>query len=183
MIPLASQLTLKILGIYFDDERRRYYVNQLAKIIQDDPSNVYKKLVWLKKKGILSDKFSNRERYFFLNKRYKQREELEGLLRARLNFSPEKVLLKRCGELNGAEAVYILDCASKRVLQKAKTLDMLIVGKVKTKASQKLFEQLEKELKKDLNVVCLTKKELKDKSKKQDPFLNLLFSKPRLKIM
>ena len=168
--------------MYFDDERRRYYVNQLAKIINDDPSNVYKKLIWLKKKGILGDKFINRERYFFLNKKYKQKETLAELLRKQVYFSPDKVISRRFRELKTIEAVYILNCATKRALQKAKTLDILVVGKVKPRESEKIFRHLEQETRKDLNMVCLTKKELKDKSKKQDPFLNLLFTKPKLKI-
>ena len=65
MISLRSKITQKILNLLFLNEKEKFYVNELAKLIKEDPANVYKKLIELKKEGMLSDEFSGKERYFF----------------------------------------------------------------------------------------------------------------------
>lgn len=65
MISLRSKITQKILNLFFLNEKEKFYVNELAKKIKEDPANVYKKLIELKKEGMLSDEFSGKERYFF----------------------------------------------------------------------------------------------------------------------
>ena len=67
MISLRSKITQKILNLLFLNEKEKFYVNELAKLIKEDPSNVYKKLLELREEGILSDDFQGKERYFSLN--------------------------------------------------------------------------------------------------------------------
>lgn len=183
MIPLKSKLTLKILGLYFNDERRRYYVNQIAKIVQDDPSNVYKKLVWMKKKTIFTDRFSGRERYFLFNQRCRFLDELREAVLKRINFSVEVVLKRYLSGARGIEKVFALNCASKKALEAKEELDLLLIGKIKQKAIDKLALRCESDLKKGLNLVCLSKKEFELKQKKANPFLKFLLSKPFLQIV
>jgi len=70
MISLRSKITKKLLTLFFLNEKEKFYVNELAKVIKEDPSNIYKKLIILKKEGIILDEFQGKERFFFLNKKY-----------------------------------------------------------------------------------------------------------------
>lgn len=90
MISLRSKITQKILNLFFLNEKERFYVNELAKLIKEDPSNVYKKLLELKKEGILSDEFRGKERYFFLNRKYPFLKEYKRIVLKGLGF--EKIL-------------------------------------------------------------------------------------------
>jgi len=64
MISLRSKITQKILNLFFLNEKK-FYINELAKLIKEDTANVHKKLLELKKEGLLSDEFPGKERYFF----------------------------------------------------------------------------------------------------------------------
>ena len=51
MISLRSKITQKILNLLILNENKRFYVNELAKIIKEYPANVHKKLVELEKES------------------------------------------------------------------------------------------------------------------------------------
>ena len=70
MFSLRSKVANKILNLFFLNEEENFYINEIAKIIKEDPSNVYKKLIELKELGILFDEFQGKERYFSLNKKH-----------------------------------------------------------------------------------------------------------------
>ena len=90
MLSLRSKIAQKILTLFFLNEKEKFYINELAKLIKEDPANVYKKLIEFKKEGLLSDEFQGKERYFFLNKRYPFLKEYKKIILKGLGF--EKVL-------------------------------------------------------------------------------------------
>ena len=65
MISLRSKITQKILNLFFLNKKEKFYVNELAKKIKEDPANVYKKLIELKKKGCFPMNFQARKDTFF----------------------------------------------------------------------------------------------------------------------
>jgi len=93
MISLRSKITQKILNLFFLNEKEKFYVNELAKKIKEDPANVYKKLIELKKEGMLSDEFSGKERYFFLNSKYPFLKEYKKIILKGFGF--EKILREK----------------------------------------------------------------------------------------
>jgi DNA-binding transcriptional ArsR family regulator len=92
MISLRSKVAQKILNLFFLNENEKFYVNELAEKIKADPANVHKKLLELKKEGMLSDEFSGKERYFFLNQKYPFLKEYKKIILKSLGF--EKSLRK-----------------------------------------------------------------------------------------
>lgn len=71
MIPLKSQITTKVLNYYFINPHVRHYVNELSRILELDPKNLYRKLNQLEEEGVLKSEFTGKQRYFSLNKNSK----------------------------------------------------------------------------------------------------------------
>ncbi len=92
MISLKSKVTRKTLELFFLNEKERFYVNEIAKRIGEDPANVHKKLSELKEEGLLLDDYQGKERYFFLNKKYPFLKEYKKIVLKGLGF--EKALGK-----------------------------------------------------------------------------------------
>ncbi|TRZ83205.1 hypothetical protein D4R86_00990, partial [bacterium] len=67
---IRSKITKKLLNYFFLNQDSRFYVNEIAKIIEEESKNVHKKLIELKEKGLLADEFEGNQRYFFINKKY-----------------------------------------------------------------------------------------------------------------
>ena len=70
MLNLKSQITAKLLGYYFVNPQAKIYINQLARTLEVDPTNLMRKLKEFERDGLLASEFSGKQRYYFLNKKY-----------------------------------------------------------------------------------------------------------------
>lgn len=181
MISLRSKITQKILNLFFLNEKERFYVNELAKLIREDPSNVHKKLIELKDEGILSDEFQGKERYFFLNLKYPFFKEYKKIILKGLGF--EKILREKLSKLKGINSVYIFGSYAKDKLSLESDIDLLIIGDFNTLKLQKVLLEIQSSTGREINSVELTKKEFEKRTKEKDPFLKDIFSEKHIKIL
>lgn len=181
MISLRSKITQKILNLFFLNEKEKFYVNELAKLIKEDPSNVYKKLLQLKKEGVLSDEFQGKERYFFLNKKYPFLKEYKKIILRGFGF--EKILKEKLKKLKGIDSVYIFGSYAKDRLSLESDIDLLTIGNFDTLEFQKAILEIQRLSGREINSIELTKKELEKRKKEKDPFLKDIFSKKYIKIL
>ncbi|MBZ1345471.1 MAG: nucleotidyltransferase domain-containing protein [Candidatus Nealsonbacteria bacterium] len=181
MILLRSKITKKVLNLLFLNEKESFYVNELAKLLKEDPSNVYKKLLELKKEGVLSDEFRGKERYFFLNRKYPFLKEYKKIILKGFGF--EKILKEKLSKLKNIDSVYIFGSYAKNRLSLESDIDVLIVGDFDTLKVQKVILEIQKLTGREINSVELTKKEFEKRMRKKDPFLKDIFSKEYIKLL
>lgn len=181
MISLRSKITQKILNLFFFQEKERFYVNELAKIVKEDPANVHKKLIELKREGLLSDQFQGKERYFYLNKKYPFFKEYKKIILKGLGF--EKILKERLKKIKGIDSGYIFGSYVENKLSSESDIDLLIIGDFDTLKLQKEILKIQKLTAREINSIELTKKEFEKRKKEKDPFLKDIFSKKYLKIL
>ncbi len=181
MIPLRSKVTKKVLNLFFLNEKERFYINELAGKIKEDPANVHKKLLELKKEGILSDEFSGKERYFFLNPKYPFLKEYKKIVLKGLGF--ERILKEKLKKIKGIESVYIFGSYAKNRLSLESDIDILIVGDFDTLKVQKVILEIQKLTGREINSIELTKKEFAKREKEKDELIADIFSQKYIKIL
>ncbi|MCD6233185.1 nucleotidyltransferase domain-containing protein [bacterium] len=181
MLSLRSKIAQKILNLLFLNEKEKFYINELSKLIKEDPANVYKKLIELKKEGLLSDEFQGKERYFFLNKRYPFLKEYKKIILKGLGF--EKVLKEKLKKIKEIDSVYVFGSYAKDKLSLESDIDLLIVGNFDTLKLQKVLLEIQRLSGREINSVELTKKEFQKRKKEKDPFLEDIFSEKYIKIL
>ncbi len=181
MISLRSKITKKVLNLFFLNEKESFYVNELAKLLKEDPANVYKKLLELKEEGILSDEFRGKERYFFLNKKYPFLKEYKKIILKGFGF--EKILKEKLNKLKGIDSVYIFGSYAKNRLSLESDIDVLIVGDFDTLKVQKVILEIQKLTGREINSIELTKKEFEKRKKRKDELLADIFSSKYIKIL
>lgn len=181
MISLKSKITQKILNLFFLNGKERFYVNELADKIKEDPGNVYRKLIELKKEGILLDNFQGKERYFFLNKRYPFLKEYRKLILKGIGF--EKILKDRLKKIKGINSIYIFGSYAENKLSSESDIDILIVGDFDGLKLQKIITEIQKSTDREINLIELTEKEFIEKKKNKDALLEDIFSKKYIKII
>lgn len=181
MISLRSKITQKILNFLFLNEKERFYVNELAKIINEDPSNVYKKLIDLKGEGIISDDREGVERYFFINNDYKFLKEYKNILLKKIGF--EKILKEKLKEIFGVSSAYIFGSYARDKMSPESDIDLLVVGDFKTIDLQKALLQIQKLSGREINSIELLNKEFDKKMEEKDELLIDIFSKEHIKII
>lgn len=181
MISLKSKITQKILNLFLLNEKERFYVNELAKIIDEDPSNAYKKLLELKKEGIISDDFHGKERYFFINKEYRFLKEYKNIVLKDVGF--EKILKEKLKPIKGVMSAYIFGSYAKNKMTSESDIDILVVGDFKTIELQKALLDIQRLSGKEINSVELSKKDFEKRIKEKDSLLKDIFTGKNVKII
>jgi len=181
MISLKSKIIQKILNLFLLNEKERFYVNELAKIIDEDPSNVHKKLLELEKEGIISDDFQGKERYFFINKKYHFLKEYKNIVLKDIGF--EKILKEKLESIKGVKSVYIFGSYAKNRMTAESDIDILVVGDFKTIELQKTLLDIQRSSGKEINSIELSEKDFKKRIKEKDPLLKDIFSGKNIKIV
>ena len=181
MILLKSKITQKILNLLLLNEKERFYVNELAKIIDEDPSNVYKKLLELKKEGIIIDDFQGKERYFFINKEYRFLKEYKNIILKDIGF--ERILKEKLEPIKGVKSVYIFGSYAKNKLTSESDIDVLVVGDFKTIELQEAFLDIQHLSGKEINSVELSEKDFEKRIKEKDPLLKDIFAGKNVKVI
>lgn len=181
MISLRSKITQKILNLLLLNDKERFYINELAKIIKEEPSNVHKKLVELEKEGIVADDFQGMERYFFINKNYKFLKEYKNIILKGIGF--EKVLKEKLKQVKGIDSAYIFGSYAKNKMSEESDIDILVVGDFKTIELQKVLLEVQKLSGREINSIELLNNEFKKKMDEKDALLIDIFSKKYIKII
>ncbi len=181
MISLRSKITQKILNLLILNDKERFYINQIAKIIHEYPANVHKKLVELEKEGIVSDDVQGMERYFFINKKYKFLKEYRNIILKGVGF--EKILKEKLKQIKGIDSAYIFGSYAKNKMSDESDIDILVVGDFETKDLQRALLEVQKLSGREINSIELLKKEFKKKMEEKDEVLIDIFSGKHIKII
>ncbi len=181
MISLKSKIARKILTLFFLNKGERFYINELAKTIKEDPSNVYKKLFQLKEEKIILDEFQGKERFFFLNKKYPLLKEYKKIVLKGLGF--ETTLREKLRKIKSIKAAYLFGSYAKGKLSTESDIDLLVVGDFKTIELQKALLEIQKFIGKEINSVEMSEKEFNKRKKEKDGFLTDVFSQKYIKIL
>ncbi len=181
MISLKSKIAIKILEVFFFNEKDKFYINELAKKIKEDPANVHKKLSQMKEKGLLIDEYQGKERYFSLNKNYPFLKEYKKIILQDVGF--EKKIKEELGKISGIKDAYLFGSYAGGNFVQESDIDILIIGTFDFKELQKSLINIQKMIGREINSLELSSKEFEDRKKKNDPLLSDIFSKKTIKIL
>ncbi|MCD4704550.1 nucleotidyltransferase domain-containing protein [bacterium] len=181
MFNFNSKITRRIFDYYFINLEARCYINELAGILDVDVGNLFRKLKELEQEGIfLSEQIGN-QNFFFLNKKYPFLKELKRIYNSRFGFVNE--LKKTISNLENVQEAYIFGSYAQENFSVESDLDILIIGDHSSIEAKRLILPIQKKIKREVNIVDLSKKEFRDRMKKKDDFLMNVFNNPKIKII
>ena len=177
MISLKSKITQKVLNYFFLNPEDKRYINELAKILDLDPKNLFRKLEELENEGLLGSEFRGKERFFFLNKSYSLLEHYCHIFLKTLGLEQE--LREIINNTEGIKEAYIFGSYARSKMDASSDIDILLIGNHSTLQVQKKINKLQKEVAREFNVISLSIKEFEKKKKQKNQFIeNILKSKP-----
>lgn len=91
-----SNARVKILSLLFSNENKEFYIQQITKLAETDPSNAHRELIRLEKNGVLLSQRKANQKYYKLNKGYEF-------------FEPLKILFEKYNKKHGPDAWIILE--------------------------------------------------------------------------
>ncbi len=176
MISMKSEVVKKTLGYYLINPKARHYARELAMILKLDPGNLYRKLVEMQAEGILNTESEGRNRYFSLNEKFPLLSEYQKIYQAK--FGVSQSLASVLKPISGLKSAYIFGSCAKGNFEPASDIDLLLVGEFDYGQASKALAVLEKDWRREINIVDMSSKEFDSKLKKKDDFLmNILKGK------
>jgi len=170
MISFRSKITQKVLNYFFINPDIRCYINELAKILEVDPKNLYSKLKELEEKeGILQSEFQGQQRYFFLNKKYPHLKEYSSMFLKTVGF--EKILRDALLKIKGITSAYIFGSYAKNKMDILSDIDILVVGDYSMIKLQGVINILQKRTRREINVVNMNFDEFEIKRNKKSELI------------
>ena len=177
----TSSAKNKILHHFFLNEQKAVYINELARLIQADPKNVYRILVQLEQAGLLKSEFKGKERYFSSytqNSLYKSHKDIF-LKTAGL----EQMLRERLKTVAGLTEAYLYGSYVQGNWGPLSDIDLLLVGKHKGIEAQKVLYKMQKEVAREINAVNIRPEDFRKRKKNKDQFLQNIFEKKVIRLL
>jgi predicted nucleotidyltransferase len=176
MLLFKSKITQKVLNYYFVNLNVKHYINELARILELDPKNLFRKLQDLEREGILSSETVGKQKYYFLNKSFHLLKEYQSIFNK--TFGLEGLLQKIVVSNSDVSEAYIFGSYAKNKMDAFSDIDVLLIGNFSSIEMTKRISQIEKSIGKEINLLSLSFDEYsKRKNKKGDLINNILKDK------
>jgi len=173
----GSRTRVKLLGLFLTNEEREFFVREITRKIDEQINSVRRELKNLKDLGLLTSKGKNGKLFYTINKNSELFPDLKKMFE-KIGSKKEDERgyineLKKLGSVNYAAllGVFVGDSASR--------VDFFLVGDVDRKKLAKIVQQMEAEVKKEINYSVLSYQEYRDREMLFDRFINEVMSKPK----
>lgn len=180
MLKIRSELEKKILSYFFTNPKKSVYINELASILDADPGNLFRKLKEIENKKWLVSERKGKEKYYTLNMKFPLLKEIKKIFESEHGFTFR--LKKALEKLKGLDEAYIYGSYVGGKMAAESDIDILLIGDHSAMEAGALIRPLEKNIGREINIIDMTKEEIKLRKRKKDEFIKDIFNNPLIRI-
>lgn len=171
MLPylLTSKLRRRLLSHYFTHADERYYIREVAALLNLDPGNLSKEFRKLAKEGLFQEERKGKIKFYRLNPRYPLYNEIRQII-----FKTEGVegsLRKLVNEFPEVQLAFIYGSYAEGKEKASSDIDLVIVGTPDRKRLTSKIRNLEDQLQREINFNLYPEPEFRKKSREKGGFL------------
>ena len=181
MFSLRSQVTRKILNLFFLNPQETFYINELSRNLGLDKRNLVKKLHELEHIGILKSEKKGNLRLYTANSEFPLFQEYRNIFLKTAGV--EEKLKQIMRETPGVREAYIYGSYPRDAMGAHSDLDLLVVGNYDIKTLQKKISLLQREINREINSVNMSEDEYSKRAETKDPFLSGIFQQKTIKLV
>ena len=165
----SSRTRIGLLGLFFTQPDRRYYVRQIARELKRDISGIKRELDNLERAAILSSEKVGNLRYYTANRNATLFAEIKGIIDKTVGVAAtmEEVLKG----VSGVHAAFLYSTNSHGPGEGAAEIDLLVVGRVDLREMNEVVTHLEGKLGRPINYTVFDEAEFERRRAEGDPFL------------
>jgi predicted nucleotidyltransferase len=167
-----------ILGIFFNDPEKSYYLRELGRLIEKEPGVFQRDINKLVESGILLSEYRANSRFFKLNKNHPLYKELKSIFLKTVGAEGRlKEILKGIKNINIA---FIFGSFAKGKEDTFSDIDLMIIGDPDENELVSKIIEIEKELDREINYHIFSPIDWKKRLKEKDSFLENVLSQPKI---
>ncbi|OGW80586.1 MAG: hypothetical protein A3C47_01020 [Omnitrophica bacterium RIFCSPHIGHO2_02_FULL_51_18] len=174
MINLKSEVQNKILDYFFLNEARDVYINELARIIDADPKNLYRMLLRLESEGVLESEFKGKQRYFRARKKSPVYAAYKTLYTQTAGLGQQ--LKKELSGIKGLREGYLFGSYGTKKFGPESDIDLLLVGDYVRLQVQRVLFKIQKKIAREINAVHLTDSDFRKQKIQKGSFVHRVLS-------
>jgi len=175
LFPKARAETLRLL---FAQPGREIYLRDLARLAGVTPAAVHKELAFLCKLGLVRSRRDGNRLYFQADRFHPVHSELRGLVMKTTGIAAE--LRQALSKVPGIDLAFIFGSVAAGTDHAESDVDVLILGSAGLRKITPALRGVPSRLEHEINPVCMTPDEWRQKRLRNDVFVNRLLSEPRL---
>ena len=180
MISLRSKITRAVLGYFMLHETSELYVHEMARRLSLDQGNLDRKLKELEKESVLKSNLRGKERYYSLNASFPLLQEYKKIILKTVGF--EQTLKQLLKSVKGLEHAYLFGSYARDKMDLSSDIDLLVVGNHSSIELQRKIAEIQKSIKREINVISMNPGEYL-KKRKNDPFLKSVLQKKKVQLL
>lgn len=181
MISLRSKITEKLLNHFFINPDDHVYVNELSRNLRVDKRNLVKKLKELEKEGILKRENKGNLKLYSINRNYPLYGEYRTIFLKTVGF--EEKLRRILQKIVGVKEAYLYGSYAMNKMDIHSDIDLLVVGNHNLLTLQRKLGLLQRDIKREINIVNMGEPDFKKRIKNKDPFIYELLKKKHIRIV
>jgi len=171
-ILFKSTIRQKILARFFADENRKFYINELARLINTTQGTCRRELNKLVDMGLLTTSKEGNLLYYQVTKQNPLYTEFSAIIQKTIGI--EAKLKSSLYGLKGISYAFIFGSYVKREFKPESDIDIVIIGIIKEDSLIRVFRDVEKVIGREINYHIYTEKEFKNKLRTDSFIKNII---------
>jgi len=176
-----SKLRRKILQYFFTNPEQEYYLREIARKFQEDPSNLSKEMNRLENEDIFISNYKGKQKYYKLNKSHPLFNELKSIVFKTIGIkgSLENIV----NEVRGILSAFIYGSYAKNTEKSISDIDLFIIIDKKNFHENKFLlyiHQLESQLSREINYSYYSLEEWREKVENNESFIINIIKEPKI---
>lgn len=171
-ILFKSKIRQRILVRFFADESRRFYINEMARLIGTTQGTCRRELNKLVDMGLLMSSKEGNLQFYHVNKKNPLYAEFKTIIQKTIGI---EVLLKNA--LTSAEGIhfaFVFGSYAKKEFKSESDIDLAVIGDIGEELLIKILKNIEKTIGREINHHLYTGKEFKEKIKTNSFVRNII---------
>jgi len=171
-ILFKSKIRQRILVRFFADESRRFYINEMARLVGTTQGTCRRELNKLVDMGLLTTSREGNLQFYLVNKKNPLYEEFKTIIQKTIGI--EALLKDALERVAGINFAFVFGSYAKKEFKPESDIDMAVIGDVKEELLMKILKNIEKSIGRDINYHLYTGKEFKEKIKANSFVRNII---------
>ena len=171
-ILFKSKIRQKILSRFFANEGRRFYINEMARLVNTTQGTCRRELNKLVDMGVLTTSKEGNLLYYQVNKQAPFYREFSAIIQKTIGIEAKlKSLLQG---FKGISYAFIFGSYAKREFKPESDIDVVIIGIIEEDRLIRVFKDVEKAIGREINYHIYTEKEFKNKLRTDSFIKNII---------
>jgi len=171
-ILFKSQIRRKILMRFFADESRKFYINEMARLVGTTQGTCRRELNKLADTGLLQSASEGNLQYYSINKRYPLHREFKAIIQKTIGI--EANIRSALQSIEGICFAFIFGSYAKGQFGQESDIDVVVIGQVKEQSLIQAFKEITKITGREINYHIYTEKEFKTKLRTNSFIKNII---------